>query len=145
MRAKMRIEKVVPFTEFSALRQAMATFDIGILPLANSAFNHGKSPLKALQMGMAGAMILASDVVYKALETPNIRILETQTEWACALRGAIEGYQDPGYPWHERAKTWQQEVKQDYCYGSGVQIEGNLEPRAMAWLHVAEEVLRCES
>jgi glycosyltransferase involved in cell wall biosynthesis len=41
---------------------AVRTFDIGLLPLPDDAFVHGKSPIKALQYYACGAVVVGQDV-----------------------------------------------------------------------------------
>jgi glycosyltransferase involved in cell wall biosynthesis len=43
-------------------RIGLSSLDIGIVPLADTAFNRGKSALKALEMAAAGVPVVASDL-----------------------------------------------------------------------------------
>lgn len=147
---RTRIEPCLPFAQMGAVRQAMRTFDVGILPLADTPFNRGKSPLKAFQMGAAGVPCVASPTVYGEVvadllpeafpdEGGALRIARSQADWVEILSYLIHSP-----TWRRMmACAWQQEVWKRHCYESVIEVDGKDMPQAMLWLQAAEEAVRC--
>lgn len=72
---------------------AVRTFDIGLLPLPDDPFVHGKSPIKALQYYACGAVVVGQDVGATAEllehETCALTVNETRP-WKASLSRLIE-------------------------------------------------------
>ncbi len=70
-------------------RIGLSALDIGIVPLQNTAFNRGKSALKALEMAAAGVPVVASDLPeFRALRSEGLPlwlVKPRRREWAGAL------------------------------------------------------------
>jgi hypothetical protein len=70
-------------------RIALSELDIGIVPLADTRFNRGKSALKALEMAAAGVPMIASKLPeFEALRRegmPIITVKDRRREWVLAL------------------------------------------------------------
>lgn len=81
-----------PKVPFGKLLEAMADFDIGIAPLADTAFNHARSDVKLKEYGAVGAAWLASPVgAYRERGSGEGGRLVGDGEWFEALDGLIRG------------------------------------------------------
>jgi glycosyltransferase involved in cell wall biosynthesis len=71
-----------PFVPASAYASTLCNlrFDIGIAPLADTAFNRNKSSIKYYEYGMSGAVTLASNVLPYSAEVPHLSD-NTRTAW----------------------------------------------------------------
>jgi hypothetical protein len=79
-----------PKVPFGGLLEAMADIDIGIAPLANTAFNHARSDVKLKEYGAVGAAWLASPVgAYRERGSGEGGRLVGDAEWFDALDGLI--------------------------------------------------------
>jgi glycosyltransferase involved in cell wall biosynthesis len=70
-------------------RLSLDSLDIGIVPLQDTAFNRGKSALKALEMAAAGVPVVASDLpefrALRAAGLPLWLVKPRRREWVGAL------------------------------------------------------------
>ncbi len=81
-----------PKVPFGRLLEAMADLDIGIAPLADTAFNHARSDVKLKEYGAVGAAWLASPVgAYRERGSSEGGRLVQDGEWFDALDGLIRG------------------------------------------------------
>jgi glycosyltransferase involved in cell wall biosynthesis len=81
-----------PKVPFGRLLEAMADIDIGIAPLADTAFNHARSDVKLKEYGAVGAAWLASPVgAYRERGGREGGRLVGDGEWYDALDGLIRG------------------------------------------------------
>jgi glycosyltransferase involved in cell wall biosynthesis len=81
-----------PKVPFGALLSAMADFDIGIAPLADTPFNHARSDIKLKEYAAVGAAWLASPVgAYRDMGTKEGGQLVGDEGWFDALDGLISG------------------------------------------------------
>jgi hypothetical protein len=81
-----------PKVPFGRLLETMADFDIGIAPLADTAFNHARSDVKLKEYGSVGAAWLASPVgAYRERGGGEGGRLVGDGEWFDALDGLIRG------------------------------------------------------
>lgn len=79
-----------PKVPFGRLLEAMADIDIGIAPLADTAFNHARSDVKLKEYGAVGAAWLASPVgAYREVGGGEGGRLVGDDEWFDALDGLI--------------------------------------------------------
>jgi hypothetical protein len=79
-----------PKVPFGELLPAMADFDIGIAPLADTPFNQARSSIKLKEYGSIGASWLASPVgAYRDMGTKEGGRLVADDEWFEALDGLI--------------------------------------------------------
>ncbi len=72
---------------------AVRSFDIGLLPLPDNPFVHGKSPIKALQYYAAGAVVVGQDVGATAelLEHEHCALtVNAQRSWKACLTRLIQ-------------------------------------------------------
>jgi glycosyltransferase involved in cell wall biosynthesis len=72
----------VPLQEYPYL---INSIDIGLCPLIDDTFNGGKSPIKALELGLAGAAIVASPTQYLDVVRGKGTIARTEAEWEAAI------------------------------------------------------------
>ena len=80
----------VPIEEYSSV---LSSFDIGLAPLVDSAFNRSKSDLKALEYSMVGIPVVASNVeAYKSFVKDGETgfLVKSQKQWREALGRLIE-------------------------------------------------------
>lgn len=145
LRDKTLVEPVVPFDTFGAMRRMMATLDLAILPLGDSPFNWGKSPLKAFQFGMAGVPILASEVVYGDLrlehdDLPIFLCPPDPDAWEDRLSVALEWLTHAPSLRQVRAlaRDWRERVVESHCLESP-RLD-RVAPLATLWVDVCEEV-----
>ncbi len=141
LRAKTLVEPVVAFADFAAMRRMMATVDVALLPLSDSPFNWGKSPLKALQFGLAGVPIMASEIVYGKLfapgeDAPMFLLPPDPAAWEEALPPIIHAAREKrlGY----LAQAWREQVVRKHCLESP--RADRVAPMATMWLDICEEV-----
>jgi glycosyltransferase involved in cell wall biosynthesis len=81
-----------PKVPFGRLLERMADFDIGIAPLADTAFNRARSDVKLKEYGSVGAAWLASPVgAYRERGAGEGGRLVGDGEWFDALDGLIRG------------------------------------------------------
>ncbi len=81
-----------PKVPFGELLPSIADFDIGIAPLADTAFNQARSSVKLKEYGSVGAMWLASPVgAYRGMGSGEGGLLVGEHEWFDALDRAIRG------------------------------------------------------
>jgi hypothetical protein len=79
-----------PKVPFGRLLEAMADIDIGIAPLADTAFNHARSDVKLKEYGSVGAAWLASPVgAYRERGSGEGGRLVGDAEWFDALDGLL--------------------------------------------------------
>jgi hypothetical protein len=79
-----------PKVPFGDLLGAMADFDIGIAPLADTPFNHARSDIKLKEYSAVGAAWLASPIgAYRDLGSKEGGRLVGEEEWFGALDGLI--------------------------------------------------------
>lgn len=78
---------LVPLAEYPA-RLAALNLDIAVAPLAQTAFNRGKSNLRLLEYGVLGIPVVCTDIdPYRA--SPACRVENNVTAWVEALRARI--------------------------------------------------------
>lgn len=77
--------------ELDAYYQAVSTFRCGIVPLANSAFNHAKSALKGIEYAALGVPFVASPLPeYQTLAAQGAGRLATKPKrWLAEIRAAL--------------------------------------------------------
>jgi hypothetical protein len=81
-----------PKVPFGELLTTIADIDIGIAPLADTAFNHARSSIKLKEYSAVGATWLASPVgAYRELGAAQGGLLVGEHEWYDALDRAIRG------------------------------------------------------
>ena len=79
-----------PFVSADQYAQTLCdlAFDIGIAPLAETAFNRHKSCIKFYEYALSGAVTLASDVLPYSAEVPD-RCENTHQSWSAALSALL--------------------------------------------------------
>jgi len=91
----------VPPSEYAA-KLSSIRFDIGIAPLADTAFNRSKSCIKYYEYTMSGAVTLASNVLPYSTEVPHV-CDNTRRAWKEALEelmdSDLEGLGQQHYEW----------------------------------------------
>ena len=65
------------------------SIDIALCPLRDDAFNRGKTPIKALEAGLAGAAVVASPTQYADVVRGKGTIARTEAEWEAAIEKYI--------------------------------------------------------
>jgi hypothetical protein len=75
-------QRWVPLTSYPML---VNQIDIGLCPLEDNVFNRGKSSIKALEYGLAGAAVIASPTVYREIVAGRGTIARSDDEWYAAL------------------------------------------------------------
>lgn len=72
---------------YQNFQMVLSSFDIGLAPLSDNAFNRGKSPLRILELACAGTPMVASRVGEYALASQlgGIAVPNTEPEWYHAL------------------------------------------------------------
>lgn len=95
------------------LTRRLADFDIGLVPLADTGFNRGRSNVKAREYAAAGVPWLASPVgAYRGLGKDEGGLLVDDGEWFEALSALIESarergrLQKRGRKWAQRETIW---------------------------------------
>lgn len=83
---------VLPWTSYEVYPMHYGSFDIGCCPLAASAFNWSKSPIKAVEYGAARLPVVASPTVYGPTMI-SCRIARTEDEWYDNLAELVEDEQ----------------------------------------------------
>jgi glycosyltransferase involved in cell wall biosynthesis len=61
----------IPFAALETYPAAMMSFDIAIAPALDSAFQRGKSPLRAMEAGALGIPIVADRALYQSVVKDN--------------------------------------------------------------------------
>ena len=115
----------VPWVPIQDYPTALAQFDVGIVPLAISAFNQAKSYLKGLEMAAVGVPFVASPTeAYSELAARGVGDLAANPkEWERAIRRLVE---DEAYR-AERAADGRERAMH-------LTIEGNVHHWEHAWL-----------
>lgn len=112
---------VVPWQPVESYPQAYRGIDIFCCPLADTAFNRAKSPIKSYEAACAGAAVVYSPTVYGQVMRPGldgVRATDTGS-WEAALSVWIE------------MPEWAQ--KQAAGWATRVQQRHNLDADASAW------------
>jgi glycosyltransferase involved in cell wall biosynthesis len=100
---RYRREEALPIDR---LTSRLADFDIGIVPLADIPFNHGRSNVKAREYAAAGVPWLASPVgSYRHLGAEEGGQLVADDDWFDALDNLIRARRERGKR-AKRAKAW---------------------------------------
>jgi len=100
---RYRRDAPVPIAE---LTRRLADFDVGIVPLADTPFNRGRSNVKAREYAAAGVPWLASPVgAYGHLGPDEGGRLVEDGEWFDALDGLVRSRRDRAKQ-SKRAKAW---------------------------------------
>ncbi len=100
---RYRREDFVPIDE---LTQLLADFDVGIVPLADTPFNRGRSNVKAREYAAAGVPWLASPVgAYQHLGPDEGGLLVEDGDWLDALEQTIRSGRQRGRQ-AKRARAW---------------------------------------
>jgi len=95
-----------PHVPIERLTQRLADFDVGLVPLADTPFNRGRSNVKAREYAAAGVPWLASPVgAYAHLGPDEGGLLVEDGEWLDALEELIAGRRERGRR-AKRAKAW---------------------------------------
>jgi len=82
---------------FESLPSYLRTFDVGLLPYADSAFNRASFPLKTLEYLAAGRPAVATDLpAIRSLNTDLIDVATGPEDFAAAVGRALRSPQDPG-------------------------------------------------
>lgn len=76
----------VPIDQYPAVVNCI---DIGLAPLIDDAFNRRKSPIKALEYGLAGAAVVGSATQYLSVVKGRGTIARTEQEWYTAIETYI--------------------------------------------------------
>lgn len=107
----------------------LTSFDIGLVPLAESGFNRGKSSLKALEFSAMGLPVICSPTPANKLLGRDVPLLfaSTPDEW---YEHIVRLVLDPAER-HDRGKQGREAVQQGWT------IEGNAEQWARAWERAA--------
>jgi glycosyltransferase involved in cell wall biosynthesis len=107
-------------------RVALASLDIGIVPLADTAFNRAKSTLKALEFAAAGVPVVASNlpefVELKNAGLPLWLVKPRRQDWENALT--------------RLAGTSDEQLRQiAHAHRAWVRSNGTVDARAEEWAH----------
>jgi len=98
---------VMPSRPYQEMMRTIRDFDVAILPMADSTFNRGTSPMKLLDYLITGQPIVAHPlpaVTALACETPGLmRTATTLDEWSEALEASLD--EPHGSPWETLRKT----------------------------------------
>ncbi len=108
--------RATAFTPFPRYPATLASFDIGLAPLADTAFNACKSELRVLEYGAWGTAVVASPVApyARAIEHGESGLLaRTPAEWRSALDALLD---DPARRARIGARL-QQQVRDGYDLG----------------------------
>lgn len=100
---RYRNDRSVPFEQ---LPSRMATWDIGIAPLADTAFNRARSDIKVKEYGASGVPWLASDLApYAHLGPEQGGRLVANDQWLAELRRLVRD-EPARQALAERARAW---------------------------------------
>jgi len=80
----------VPWQDIAAFQATVNRIDIGLCPLAADAFNTRKTPIKAMEYGMAHAAVVASPTLYRDLVAGKGTIARSDSDWEAAIATYIE-------------------------------------------------------
>jgi glycosyltransferase involved in cell wall biosynthesis len=89
----------------------VADLDVGLVPLADNAFNRAKSWLKGLEMAAVGVPFVATPTEqYRALHAEGMGLLaESPRQWEGLVKRLVrdEGYRaEQAWQGRERAERW---------------------------------------
>jgi hypothetical protein len=102
-----------PFVPIEALVAAEREFDIGLAPLADTAFNRARSNVKLKEYAAAGAMWMASPVgPYVGMGEPQGGVLVADDDWYSALERFVLDYRARAHL-AEQARAWAQQQSAD--------------------------------
>lgn len=87
-----RVPKCTGWMSIEAWQVALGTLDVGIVPLAPSVFNEGKSYLKGIEYAARGVPFVASpSAAYRSLAALGLGVLaETPDDWERELRQLMD-------------------------------------------------------
>lgn len=71
----------IPWVSLLEYPYLVNNIDIGLCPLIDDVFNAGKSPIKAYELGLAGAAVVASPTQYGSVVRGKGTIARTEEEW----------------------------------------------------------------
>lgn len=132
LRARTFTQPLVSWKRFGTFRKMIKTFDVGIAYVEDTEFNRCKSPLRALQYGVAGVPVVASKCVYdsvlgcdKSNPAKYALVVDSPSALYYAIKNTI-GHPDLA---HFRVDAWQREVWRAYTF----------ETQWARWLKAAEE------
>jgi glycosyltransferase involved in cell wall biosynthesis len=80
---------VQPWIQLSRYPMLLNQVDIGLCPLQDDTFNRGKSPVKALEYGLAGAAVVASPTQYREIVAGRGTVARTDEEWYAGIEKYI--------------------------------------------------------
>jgi hypothetical protein len=120
-----KVEHVQPAALGQPYYTALTTLDIGLVPLADTPFNVGKSYLKALEYAAVGVAVVASPTPAnrELAKTVPLFLADNQQEWYDAITLLVNDTQLR----EDRAATAREAVMQHHTY------EANAERWAAAW------------
>lgn len=102
----------VPWTNLADYPRALATLDVGLVPLADNAFNRAKSALKLMEYAALGVEPIVSptpDNLRMSREHALITVAERPREWQTAIRQAVRiGWETAHL--RERMRGWTYEA-----------------------------------
>jgi len=98
----------VPYVDFSIYPQVLTNMalDIGLCPLNNTDFNNHRSPCKAMEYTLSGALAIASDVI--PYNTEPTSVLVKDDKWEETIRWAMDNPLEREYFRQEHLK-WLEE------------------------------------
>lgn len=133
LRERTYVQPLCRWRDFGDMRAMIASFDVGVAWLEDTAFNRCKSPLKVIQYGAAGVPVVASPMPYsEALsnEYPGQYglIAESPEQLYHSVTSCLE-HPDPA---RARAAAWRDRVWAEHTY----------EAQWKRWLDLLEDVRR---
>jgi hypothetical protein len=106
-----------PFVPIEALVATERAFDVGLAPLADSAFNRARSNVKLKEYAAAGAMWLASPVgPYVGMGEAEGGVLVADDDWYATLERFVLDFRERRQL-TERARAWAREQSADRAVG----------------------------
>jgi glycosyltransferase involved in cell wall biosynthesis len=133
LRERTLVQPMVPWSEFRQFRRLIKSWDVGLAWVRDTPFNRCKSPLRALQLGMARVPVVASQCVYGEVlsgEYPSEYglVVGDVSELSHAIVRSVEDREGARL----RAEKWHTRVWQAH----------SLESQWVRWLEVYEGAVR---
>lgn len=107
--------RFVPAVPYERLPEAMAAFDVALLPYVKSELTRSINPLKLREYLASGRPIVATSLPEVARYAPEVRLADTAAETVAAVAAALAGPSDrraaraallAGETWDDRARTF---------------------------------------
>lgn len=80
----------VPWQDIASYQQTVNQIDIGLCPLEADEFNKRKTPIKAMEYGMAQAAVVASPTLYREIVGGRGALARSEPDWEAAIAAYIQ-------------------------------------------------------